>query len=193
MINERIKAILSDAAEIVSAVDLPHEYREVAFSRTIDLLVGDSEPSSSYGPHAQAVGSETPAPSWMAALEADTGRTRLELDELLFEDDDGDPLVGVNPTRLGDNAAERSRRVILLLAGTRQVGGIEEGTRSNILRDECKRLGVYDSSNFGTTLNNLKDWFNITGTGGSKVARIKPGGRDAFRQLIGDLLGDGHS
>ena len=191
--NERISAILSDAAAIVDTADLPHELREVAFSKAIDLLVGDLEPSFSHGPVAQAVGGETPVVAWMAALETDTARTRVELDEIMFGDDDGDPLVGINPTRLGDNAAERSRRAILLLAGTRQVGGIEEGTRSNILREECKRLGVYDSSNFGATLNGLKDWFNITGSGGSKVVRIKPGGRDAFRQLIRDLLGDGHN
>ena len=46
--------------------------------------------------------------------------------------------------------------------------------------------------NFGKTVSGLKDWFNITGAGRTKVLRIKPGGRDAFRTLVGELLGDSY-
>ena len=73
------------------------------------------------------------------------------------------------------------------------MGMSESGTSSHVLRDECKRLGVFDTNNFGKTLNSMKDWLNITGSNKSKRVGLKPKGREAFRQLLSDLLSnDGH-
>ena len=191
--TDAIKALLEQSAQIVAEAKIPDDLRESAFSKAVDLLAA----GRSYAPSSSSeitVEQEDPtALDWMTILEAATEKPRRELESVFFPNDDGSPLVGVNPSRLGASAAERARRTVLLLAGVRQIGRVEQSTKSAILREECKRLGVYDTANFSGTLNNLRDWFNLVGSGPSKSVRLKPGGRDAFRQLIGELLGDDHS
>ena len=191
--NDEIKAVLTSAVSIVDEANIPSDLRETAFAKAVDMLVGNSRPGTrGTSPELTAHRSESSAP-WMQELTTATGRSPVELEELFFPGDDELPLVGVDITRLGKGAAQRSRKVALLIAGVRQVTGIEQGTASGTIREECDRLGVFDSGNFGKTINGLRDCFNITGSGRTKVLRIKPGGRDAFRDLIGELLGDGHS
>lgn len=191
--SDDIRSVLIDALSIVDSANIPSDLRGTAFAKAVDLLIGKDtprirRPSSELPAH--HAGSST---SWMQEVAGAIDRDPEELEQLFFAEDDEMPLVGINPTRLGSSAAERTRNVALLLAGVRQVGGIEHATTSELIRKECDRLGVFDTGNFGKTISGLKDWFNITGSGRSKVLRIKPGGRDAFRSLIGELLGDSHS
>ena len=187
-----IKTLLEEAALIVAEAKVPDDLREVAFSRAVELLAADRADASSSTSTRTIESQDSAAPEWMTALESATERTHEELESVFFPSSDGSPLVGVNPTGLGNSAAERARRTILLLAGVRQIGRVEQSTKSEVLREECKRLGVYDTANFGATLNNLKDWFNFIGSRHSKSVRLKPGGQEAFRCLVGDLLGDDH-
>lgn len=187
--NGRIEDILTDAANIVESIEITADYRTIAFSKAVDMLA--------YG-QAQIAklatltgGSTHPTSDWMNALGNAVGRTAEDLEELFFADDEDTPLLSVDPGRLGENTAQCSRNVILLLVGVRQVSGIETATASEILREECKRLGIFDTSNFGKTLSGQRDWFSFTGSGASKVVRLKPSGRRAFRQLVEDLLSNG--
>lgn len=188
--SDEIKDLLADAVSIVDDANIPSDLREIAYSKAVDLL-------ANRGAHGSRATSADPAgrraessASWIKALSIAMGRDPVELEEVFFSEDDETPLVGVNPIHLGDNAAERSRSVALLVAGARQVSGLEQATSSEVIRQECKRLGVFDSGNFSTTIGRLKDWFNITGTGKTKAFRMKPGGRDAFRALLDELLRD---
>jgi len=183
-----MEEILTEAAAMVDSIDLPEDYRAIAFSKVIDVLAkepsGVSERSSTTEKVSQ------PTSDWMERLERGTNKTAEELEELFFAGEDGEPLLGVDLGRLGTNTAQCSRKIILLLVGVRQVGGIETTTASEILRDHCKDLNAYDQSNFGKTLSGLKPWFNFTGSGSSKIIRLKPSGRKAFQQLVESLLGD---
>ena len=190
--NDAIERILTDAAAIVDATDVPADCRAMAFSKAVDLLAENRKPSgeSSSKPAGLTDRGSEVIPSWMNTLERVTNKTTVQLEEVFFADDDGVPLIGVDPDRLGDSIARCSRSAILLLVGVRQVGGIESATDSELLREECKRLGVFDQSNFGKTLSNMRDCFNFTGSGALRVVRLKPSGRKAFRQLCDDLISD---
>lgn len=189
--SKDVGVLLAEAAAAVAAADLPEDLREVAFSKAVDLLAGEGAPEAPVKIDGLPVESSEPAIGWGVALTQATGRSAAELEHVFFLSDDGDPLVGVNPSRLGANAATRTRSCLLLLACARQVSGFEDRTQANVLRAECQRLGIYDQANFGATLGGLRDWFNITGSGGGKIVRVKPGGRDAFKKLLDELVDDG--
>ena len=182
--TDAIKTVLEEAALIVAEARVPDDLREIAFAKAVDQLVADraSNPVRSLDERGET------QLAWMITLESATQKTREELEEVFFESDDGAPLISVNPTRLGKGAAAPTRHAILLIAGARQVGMVESVTSSDHLRDECKRLGVFDTNNFGKTLAGMRDWLNITGSGRSKRVGLKPKGREAFRQLLDDLL-----
>lgn len=188
--TERIENLLRQAGTMVDTADVPADCRAVAFAKVMDLLVGEqSLPSESSSPPGSDAATSW---DWMATLGNKFNKTALELEDIVFANDDGSPLLGIDPAHLGNTVAECSRNVILLLVGVRQIGGIETTTASEVLREECKRLGVYDQSNFGSTLRSLKEWFNYTGSGASIVVRLKPGGHKAFRQLLERLSDGGH-
>lgn len=191
--SDAIEALIAKAVSIVDAAKIPNDLRAPAFAKTVDLLTMDDAASATDVPSEPTMRHSNSSATWMQDVSVAADRNLVELEELFFMEDDEMPRVGVNPTRLGNSAAQRSRKIALLIAGARQVGNIEQSTTSESIREECKRLGVFDISNFGKTIGKLKDWFNITGSGSTKVLRIKPGGRDAFRDLIGELLGDGQS
>ena len=188
--TETIKTLLEDAARMIEEASVPDDLREVAFSKAVELLAAERA-SASPGTSIVAIERQDSAASdWMAALEAGTRRTRDELEDVFFLGREGQPRLGIDPIRLGSNAAERSRKAMLLLAGARQIGNCEQATSSDVLREECRQLGVLDPPNFVKALNGMKNWFNIAGSGKSKSLQIKPKGRDAFRQLLDGLLSD---
>ena len=188
--NKTVETLLADAAALVDAADIPEDLRTVAFSKAVDLLAETSAIAPTSSPPSTPESSTTESSGWMVALKTATERNLVELEEVFFANDDGEPLVGANPTHLGSNAAKRSRNAMLLLVGARQIGNVERTTKSELLREECRRLGILDSPNFSVTLSNLKDWFNITGSRKSKVVLLKPRGREAFRDLLANLLDD---
>lgn len=185
--SSAIEEIIADAVAIVEASSIPGDLRPVAFAKIMDLLAAQSlQESSISGPDSDRIAS-VQSSGWMDALVAATSLPQLYLEEIFFVDNEGNPLVGIDPIRLGDNAAERARKIVLLLVCARQIGGMEQSTESKLLREECERVGVYDRGNFGKTLNGLKDWFHITGARSEKAVRLKPSGRDVFRGLVSDL------
>lgn len=188
--TQNIRTVLEEALQIVEESRVPDDLREVAFAKAVELLMAEGAsglPSSSMIARDQQ--QSTPS-DWMTKLESTTHKTQDELGNVFFFDGDGEPRLGVDPVRLGRNAADRSRKAMLLLAGARQIGDGEQATPSEVLREECKQLGVLDGPNFAKALNGMKNWFNITGSGKSKHLQIKPKGRDAFRQLLDELLND---
>ena len=186
--SPEIHKLLADAVAIVEAANIPQDLRPVAFEKALELILSSQTNTDHKSDSSSPSQASSNLSDWGSILSTATNLDLLALEEIYFPGNEGEPLVGVNPTGLGNNAAERTRKTILLLVAARQIGKIEDTTSAEVLREECKRLGVYDQTNFGTTLGNLRNWFNFTGSGSSRVARLKPSGRDAFLELIAELV-----
>lgn len=188
--TQDIKTLLEEASLIVEEASVPEDLREVAFTKTIELLAAEHASESTGASMVREEHKESVSSGWMDTLGSATRRSRNELEDVFFLGSDGEPRLGIDTVRLGGNAAERSRRAMLLIAGARQIGDGEPATSSHVLREACRQLGVLDGPNFVKALNGMKNWFNIIGTGKSKNLQIKPKGRDALRQLLDELLDD---
>lgn len=187
MTDDEVLATMMSTSELIKTAGLPEHLEGIAFGRVLDLRLLARAPIEPTIETDEVESQMRTGPTWMNALATYTGATLTQLEEIYFDDDEGMPCVGVDVSTLGTNAASRTRKLVLLLAGARQVGGIEETTNSDVLREACKRYGVYDSSNFGGTLNGMTNWLHVQGPSRSRSVRIKPSGRDAFRELLAEL------
>lgn len=190
MTNEEVASRLKEAAETVASVDLPEEFREIAFGRVLDFLLPPGLPSTE---STIVAGNDVNAdePDWMSALHNAAGVSYDILQDIFVSDESGFPLITIDPVQLGKSTAECTRRVALLVAGARQIGNLETATDSGTILRECKRLGVHDQSNHGATIASLTNWFHVLGPSRSRTLQIKPSGRIALRELLADLENQG--
>lgn len=186
MSNSDLASQLRKAAEIISSAELPEMLQPIAFGKVVDVLLATpkADETSSSGFIDDA---DTNRHDWTMVFQRAMGISAEQLHNVYTRDEAGFPLVSVDPTQLGKNTAECTRKVALLVAGARQIGNLETATDSAEIIQACRRLGVHDSSNFSTTLGNMASWFHIIGTGRSRSIGIKPSGRNALRELLRSL------
>jgi hypothetical protein len=151
---ERVTDLLADAVAAVEAANVPEGLREAAFTGALQLLAGEQlavarsgavEPPSAeqIAPRSDPVGAGSSVLDRVAAgLELDSSKVVR-----LFDEKDGAPELIVKAKDLPTAKSDAARDIALLVMAARQLGGIEEYTEANVLRDACKRY----SSSTGTT------------------------------------------
>lgn len=169
---------LEEALKTLRAVELPESLEVVAFERLLDAQglpaspqpgsLGGSEPKASASPHSVAVASSDDS-----ALTSLAKQFRSDLGDVtqVYDFQDGDLQLILRRDMLPEPSkkAVSMRHIGLLVAAGRQATGLEEWTAMTKLRDECRELGVLDSSNFSTEIGKLG--FKVRGTGVKREVR----------------------
>lgn len=198
---------------VVKAIDdagVPEDLRLAAFERGFDVLArqagvadpahddrgsgtGSGDSGSGDGgarQHHQEGGGGSPAPTERLAKVAKSLDIPADRIGDFFGEYEESLQLHVDPGDLGDRTSEQTRKVGLLLAAGRQLGGYDsERTPLESVRDECKRLRCYDADNFSTYVGDLTKYFSINGSGKSRTLLLKPGGNKAAKELVKELLG----
>jgi hypothetical protein len=178
-----VSDILKRAAAEVESAGLPDDLRATGFAKAVDLLVAAAEdipspaarspngaPGDPYGEVAQALGIDVHAVTEV------------------FEIVDGNAHVIVAPSRLPQQKAAAMRDVALLISTVRQTSGIDESwTATDVIRDECRALGVFDSANFASEISGLGALFSFKGTGRARLIRVNRRGYEQAGQRIAVL------
>ena len=80
------------------------------------------------------------------------------------------------------------RLIAVLIAGGRQLGGLEEWTSLSTVRTVCERYGKLDAKNFSTIMNGFDDIFGYRGKGGSgREMRINRSGWEELKAVIATI------
>jgi hypothetical protein len=185
--HDRVKDILKQAADLVAAADVPDDLRAAAFAKAVDLLAGRS------------VGATIVEPPADPDLNIDPDdliqriATKLNLDRELvdetFEVEDGQIRLTVARTKLNAAKTRGTKQIAVLLAAARQAAGLEEKTKFDIIREVADDYGKYDSPNFAATLNELGDYFSISGPRGDRELKVRRAGYDEAAATIRRLQG----
>jgi hypothetical protein len=159
-----ISDILAAAARDVESARLPEELREAAFVKAVELRSG----GLAGGP------AETLAdgPSGQLAAVAEKLRVDPETVSQVVEITSEGVEIIVSPSLLPRQKAAATRDVALLVTATRQAAGFDEGwTDTELIREQCRNLGVFDSANFATEVAHLGAFLNFKGSGRTRKVR----------------------
>jgi hypothetical protein len=174
-------ATLKAALQAVTDAAIPGDLREIAFTRAIDMLRGETPGSGGAG-GATTLGLKKVADALGVPYE------RIEM--LLVEHDEG-LQVAADPGALGTSTKERAKGVALLLAAGRQLGGWDEGPTSDVhIRAEVDRLGLYDTTNYAKHMKDVTSWLDVNGSGKSATYKLKFTGREHLKKVVKELVGE---
>lgn len=129
----------------------------------------------------------------VSAMSLIAGKLNLPTDrvgEVYFLD--GEELgLSVSSSTLATSKTEATRQIAVLIAAGRQAAGLEESgwTGAATIRSVCDHYGKFDTVNFGTTLKNMDDVFQIKGSGQNREVRVKVPGYERAAALIDQLTG----
>lgn len=187
-------AVLKAALQAVTDAGIPSDLREIAFTRAVDMLRGETHeaPGSGGGtPLDNSGGGGSATNSDRLKKVADALGVPYERIEMLFVEHDDGLQVAADPGALGSNTKERAKGVALLLAAGRQLGGWDEGPTSDAhIRAEVDRLGVYDNTNYARHMKDVSSWLNVNGSGKSATYKLKFPGREHLKKVAKDLVGE---
>ena len=198
--------VLKKAWSAVARAGLPNEIHPVAFREAVRLLVPDAHtappgqatvaiPAGTSGDRNPAGGSKNGNGGPPVSEEeiyirvaAQTGVEREKLERLVHLDDNvlRMSLPGI---KLGNNNADRAPAVAQILTIMRGFGLGESETSLELIRAECSRLKVYDSTNFSSHISKMNG-FVVSGSGQNRRVRAKGAAVQAFQALVDRLLGE---
>lgn len=196
-VSMNVEEVLQKAIDAVNSANIPSELREVAFTRAIDLIVGEKPVASannkdSNGTKNAGGGADLdPTDSDRLKKIADAVGVSRERIELIYLEHEEDLQVVVDPGQLGSTMKERSKSIGLLVAAGRQLGGWDENTTPDIVvRSEIDRLGVYDGGNYSKYMKDMSAWFNVNGSGRNATFKLKFQGREYLKTFAKGLVGE---
>ena len=96
-------------------------------------------------------------------------------------------MVGVG--KLDSSTATATKQIALLVAGARQLTGVEEWTDSKEIRRICSDYGRFDTTNFAKTIKVMDDAFSFRGKSQQLQVRLHQRGIDKLKQLITSVTG----
>lgn len=181
--------VLVKALKATEEARLPDDLRLVGFGKAVDLLSQD--PASTSGRRGSGSRSRRPAEKGGDVLDAiarGLEREKAEVEEI-YAEDEGELIVVVGTNKLDRTNARGSQELALLVAGGRQLGGIEEWTGVKKIREACEDFGKHDPANFAATITRMVDSFSFKGKGRSREVKIKRPGIERLKGLVGNLLG----
>lgn len=188
-----IEDILVKAYKVVNDANIPEGLRAIAFEKSVDFLLRPGgrvipaeriENSATHGPGAMSL--EKPLQRIAERLKVSTDRVK--------EVYDYDEINGLNPVvpvgKLDTTKASATREIALLVAGGRQVAGIEEWTGVRSIREVCEHYGKYDSANFAASVRKMEEVFSFKGAGQKRQVRINKIGEEELREFFEQVTGD---
>jgi hypothetical protein len=165
-----IKDILAAAVRDVDDADVPRELREVAFAKAVDLRSGRTQERIS--PSLASGTAEGERDGLLARVAARFRIDEQALSEVLEVRDDEVSVI-VAPSRLPRQKAAAMRDVALLVTGARQAAGIDDGwTPTEVVREACRTIGVFDSANFASEIGAMGAFFGFKGSGRDREIRV---------------------
>lgn len=180
------------AVEVLGSVELPANLEEQAFSNVQRALLR-ARLESARGPRAAVeIDPEGDDPDGQsAALAAISRATKVPLevvDQVFYDADDGAVAIGLPGSKFGTKKSAAVRKISLLIAVARQLGGDEQWTAATALRDACQEYNVYDG-NFATYLTSLDDIFQFQGSGAARRVRLTRPAHEKAAELMKALVG----
>lgn len=180
--KDDILKILQTAAALVEEADLPSDLRPNGFTSAVALLISSSDVSSadrSQEPSTE-VATDGPIARIAKGLKIDPAHAKDAFDAPA----DGELWLLIPRSKFPKSKAPAMRQLSLLVAAGRQVGGLEEWTASDVLREQCRQFGVFDRSNFAAELAGMHDLFVMRGKGQQREFRVTRGGVEEARRII---------
>lgn len=191
--KEDFTAILEDALQITKRANLPPNLEAIGFEKTIDYLLGNHSASDKQqrSPATAPSGNESDADDSRSPLETIAQKLQVDLstvEEIFSIDGDKGLQLIVGAGKLGPEKRAAMRLLAVLVAGGRQVGGVEEWTNLATVREVCDQFGRLDAKNFSTVMNGLDDIFGYRGKGGAnRQMRINRSGWEELKTAITNL------
>jgi hypothetical protein len=177
--------VLAEALRVTREAQLPPHLESVAFEKAIDAFYGTASIASDVGKGRQSppVDGETQNnPIHRIASKLDIDLSVVE-EVFSFDPETGIQLiVGVGKLEAEKTAA--TRELATLVAGSRQIGGIEEWTHARTIREVCQHYGRFDSANFAATLTQMDDFFGFKDKGLDRKVKLNKLGCEEFKRLI---------
>lgn len=193
MDEKRLSALLSQAATVVDAADLPDDLRAPAYTAAVGLLAGGQAPNGG------GAGKQPPAPPAGGAattpaevLDRIAGGMGVDPTEIrkLYEEMDGMPVLNVKSSKLPKSKAAGAHDVALLVMAARQLSGIEEYTEAEVLRDAAKRYAKFDQGNFGKHMAALDNLILTNGSRSTAKRKLTQPGIEAAAELAKAYLAE---
>lgn len=142
---------------------VPPELQEFAFKEAVSFLreglgapsaggaAQEHSSSGKAGESAKASRDQHDGSSFFAHLAHESGVSETDLRDVLRLADDKKVMVTPATRTLGSNKSEQARTVISLVASARGIGLRESPVNAEHVREELRRKGCYDRSNFART------------------------------------------
>jgi hypothetical protein len=130
--------------------------------------------------------------SWLTvrSLQIEVLAQKLQIDSSVvheifsFEKDTGLQLI-VGASKLGSERRAAMRLLAILVAGGRQVAGLEEWTKLSTVREASEQYGKLDATNFSTVVNGMDNFFGYRGKGGAhREMRLNRSGWQELKAVI---------
>jgi hypothetical protein len=197
--EEEVIETLRSASAAVNSAAVPDDLRAAAFKAAVRLLAWDAvsgdrnaEASARQPPAVGPQRATGSADSGSALLERIGERVHVTADRLgyVYAEDGRHVRVIIRSAKLAKAKAAGAQQVALLVMAGRQAAGIDDYTESSVLRDECKRYGKFDQTNFGKHMRALDDAVITQGKAQTTKRKLTDPGFDRAGELTTKLLGE---
>jgi hypothetical protein len=183
--------ILRAARDAVATAEIPEELRGVAFAKAVDLLSGPSgqigkpplgnlPPSNDAGESAHSV----------TAVSRKLG-LQVPVLESVYDLTDDAVTVVIARSRLPEQKGPATKLLALLLAVGRQSAGYDDGwTATEVIRQQCSDVGIFDGNHFAESIGQMDDVFVHRGKGLRREVKVTQHGYEVAAREIRRLLGN---
>lgn len=187
-----VDEILRKAKEAVEKAGIPEDLKSKAFEKAVELYSGDlAKQDNTASENHFGRSSNSNSQSEGSILMNISNKLKIEpqlLEELFYVEDDEVKII-IASGKLDSSNAGATKQLSLLVAGARQVGGLEDWTGNDIIRDVCQYFNKYDAANFAKTLAGMEDVFSFKGKGQKREVKINRPGQEKFKKIILELVG----
>ena len=193
--GDSFEAILEQALKLTQATNLPTNLQGIAFEKAIDYLLRNTKSQEAERPGIAPLSNvEKLVDSSQSPIEVLAQKLRIDssvVQEIFsFEKDTGLQLI-VGASKLGSERRAAMRLLAILVAGGRQVAGLEERTKLSTVREASEDYGKLDATNFSTVVNGMDNFFGYRGKGGAqREMRLNRSGWQELKAVIDRLSSD---
>jgi hypothetical protein len=183
--------LLKQAVAAVDEANVPQDLREIAFTKVLELLQGNSD--SPQARNVQFIPGKAAdlEPKALSQIASKIGIEPDLLDRVFEEGEDGLIFSG-DAKALGSTKAKMVQGIVLLILAGRRWSGLDNGlnTSDEIVRAEVDRNSLLDVTNYGKHISALKPYVTITGTGKKAIYKIKHDGLERAKQIAQSLASE---
>jgi len=168
---------LAEVLHILEQAALPADLRPVAFQCLWNSLSEVPAETSTPEPATELATDRT------ASLAKRLGVDRGAVADIYGQDDEGTLVPKVPSASLNQAKLAATQELALLVCAGRQVGG-EASTSNKVIKQVCDEHGKLDKANFAKALKAGDNYWMTTGTGQSKMLKLRQPGWEAAAELV---------